>query len=274
MGSNDGVGADQRLEDLVAAILGSTSYGTISRELIISVGERELRNRRSLKEAIKATKSKLHQVGGAYFSRSDYTAWLGELEAAAQTGSREELRVTCRKIMGSHASTRERLPILDEFYTTILGQLPPVRRVLDIACGLNPLALPWMPLAEGAEYHAYDIYADLTDFLSVFLGIVGVHGQAQARDVIQRCPSEHADLALVLKALPCLEQLDKTASARLLDSLDADHILVSFPVASLGGRRKGMEASYEARFQQLVSGKGWSVTRFAFATELAFLIQK
>jgi hypothetical protein len=35
-----------------------------------------------------------------------------------------------------------------------------------------------------------------------------------------------------------------------------------------------MAVNYEARFQELVAGRDWSIRRFAFATELAFLVAK
>nr|BDV17049.1 hypothetical protein [Escherichia coli] len=42
--------------------------------------------------------------------------------------------------MSLHASTKERLAELDTLYDFIFSAETP-RRVLDIACGLNPLAL-------------------------------------------------------------------------------------------------------------------------------------
>src|SRR6185369_15725969 len=146
-----------------------------------------------LKEAIKATKNKLHQVAGAYLdARLPYDEWLALLTAAAAderrttnderpTANDDEalsnsvlstqssaLAQACRDIMRHHASTRERLPILESFYTTTLASLGPVRSVLDLACGLNPLALPWMPIAPDASYYACDIYADMIAFLNGF----------------------------------------------------------------------------------------------------------
>jgi 16S rRNA (guanine(1405)-N(7))-methyltransferase len=146
--------------------------------------------------------------------------------------------------------------------------------VLDIACGLNPLAIPWMGLADGAEYYAYDIYEDMVEFLQAFMALTPVKGRAVVCDVLRSCPQPRVDLALVLKSIPCLEQIDKAAGAHLLDAIDADYLLVSFPVHSLGGRDKGMPATYEARFRELLAGRDLAIKRFAFATELAFLISK
>jgi 16S rRNA (guanine(1405)-N(7))-methyltransferase len=176
-------------------------------------------------------------------------------------------------MMAHHASTRERLPILEEFYEAIFSALPPVHSVLDLACGLNPLALPWMSLPENAVYHACDIYYDMLFFAGKFLEMMGVEAQVQACDLAGEFVSRPVDLALVLKTIPCLEQIDKDAGRRLLDMLDAKCIVVSFPVHSLGGKPKGMPQTYEEHFHQLVEGKAWGITRFEFETELAFLIK-
>ena len=263
------------LEALVDAVLKSAKYSNLSPELIRELGARELANRRNLDEAIKATKRKLHQIGGAYTVGSrEYARWLAELRIAVQSGQRDDLLACCKRMMSYHASTKERLPILERFYAETLVGIPPPRVVLDLACGLNPLALPWMPLAEDAEYYAYDIYQDMAEFLNEFLVLTGTRGRAEARDVLRRPPEQPADLALLLKAIPCLEQIDAAAVLHLLEYVNARHMLVSFPVRSLGGRSKGMLEHYEARFAALVAGKPWEIKRFAFATELAFLISK
>jgi 16S rRNA (guanine(1405)-N(7))-methyltransferase len=209
--------------------------------------------------------------GGDYGGRA-YERRLAELKEASLAPDAQELKQACRKIMAHHASTRERLPILDEFYGAIFEELPPARSVVDVACGLNPLAITWMSLAPGAEYFAFDIYSDMMAFLSEFMALVGVRGHAETRDVIAQPPTVEADVALVLKAIPCLEQIDRSAGRRLLDSLNARHMIVSFPVASLGGRKKGMTANYEARFWELAVDRNWSVRKLVFKTELVFVV--
>jgi 16S rRNA (guanine(1405)-N(7))-methyltransferase len=263
------------VEQIVNAVLTSSKYKNVCRDLIRNIGSQELAKRPTLKEAVKATKNKLHQVGGVYLSRKiNYAAWLDELTEAFQTKNKTKILKVCVRIQNYHASTRERLPILEQFYTTILADLPPIHSVIDLACGLNPLAIPWMPLAADLEYYAYDIYQDMVNFLNEFMQIARVNGQAEPRDVINECPARKADLALILKAIPCLEQIDKSAGVRLLEATNADLLLVSFPAQSLGGRKKGMVANYEARFWELVADKKWSIKRFEFANELAFLVSK
>lgn len=255
--------------DIIAAdVLASAKYRAVSPALVRDLAARELAAGRSRKEAIKAVKNKLHQVAGAYFeARPDYAGWLRELQTPL-------FKTACQAVMRRHASTRERLPVLERFYAEALAGAPPPRVVLDLACGLNPLALPWMPLAPGAEYLACDLYADLAEFLNGFFALAGVRGRAEVCDLLRGAPHVAADLALALKLLPVLEQVDRGAPLRLLREIRAPRVLVSFPAQSLGGRGKGMAQSYERRFRELVAGEGWEIAMFAFPTELAFLVTK
>lgn len=276
---------DDPLDALVAAVRASPRYREVAEPLARQVAARELAKGRSLKETVKATRNKLHQVAGAYIAEPRYAAWLADLRVAwADPDDTARRRTALRQVMTRHASTRERLPILDDFYAQTLATLGPIHSVLDIACGLNPLALSWAPLAGDVDYYAYDIYADMMTFLGGYFaleasgGRPGLRGHAEQRDVIATPPNQRADLALLLKAIPCLEQVEKTAGERLLRAIRADHLLISFPVHSLGGRSKGMPATYEARFHELMLrtgiGAGATIRRFEFATELAFLVSR
>ncbi|MFN8513828.1 MAG: hypothetical protein U0232_17260 [Thermomicrobiales bacterium] len=268
-------GEQEALDRLVEAVREGAKYRAIAPELVRSVGARELAKGRGLRETVKATRNKLHQMVGAYIEGEPrYDRWLADLTAAYATGDPAEIRRVSAAVMRHHASTRERLPILDQFYATLFSRLPPIRRVLDVACGLNPLALPWIPLAEGAEYVACDVDAAMVGFLGDFLALTPITGRAVVRDIVADPPTEPADLALVLKAIPCLEQLDKAAGTRLLDALNAPYLLVSFPARSLGGRQRGMVEHYGAHFAELVAGRGWEVEELAFGSEVAFLVTR
>lgn len=268
------------LQALVAAVAGSAKYRSVCETCIRQIGARELSRHQSLKDAVKATKNQLHQVAGAYLAtKMPYGTWLEELRAAAAADTAagpggDALRQVCLRIMGNHASTRERRSALPEFYRAIFAELPPVRTVIDVACGLNPLALPWMSLAAGAEYYAYDLFTDMMTFIGQWLAVAGVGGQAAAIDLTSECPPVKADLALVLKVLPCLDQLDRSAALRLLDGLQARDIVVSFPVRSLGGRAKGMAANYATRCEALLAERDWQWRRLDFASELVYIIHK
>ncbi len=262
------------LRRLIAAILDSPKYRHVSPDLVQRIGRDELEKWPRHKEAVKAVKNRLHQIGGAYLdSRPKYGRLLTQLQKT------DDLSTSCRTIMRQHSSTRERLPILEQFYSTIFADLPPIHSVLDIASGFNPLARTWMPLAPHADYTAYDIYGDMMPFLQAAMRLMvdegDVEGQtAVQQDVISCPPTKKADLALILKTLPVLEMVDGTAVTRLLDTIQANYLLISFPARTLSGRDKGMVQNYDRLFTGWIDGRGWSNKRYLFNGELAFLVKK
>ena len=174
--------------------------------------------------------------------------------------------------MRQHASTAERLPILELFYEAIFAELPPVHSILDIASGLNPLTIPWMNLPEGVQYTAVDIYTDMMAFLNQFFEMAGINGQAIAQDVVSTPPTMLVDVAFIFKTLPVLEMIEKTAVTNLLKNLNAKHLVISFPLQSLGGRRKGMAEHYAEQFARWENGRSWQVKRLDFESELVFVV--
>lgn len=249
-------------------------YAHIGPELVARLAREELLIRRNAKEAAKSVRRRLHQAGAVYMSGAPpYARWLTALRQAQ--GDWASIEAVCTEALAFHQSSRERLPILARMYRQTLTDLAPIGTVLDLACGLNPLAIPWMPLAPGARYIACDIYSDLAAFMGEALPLLGVAGDARTTDLSAQAPKDTADVALLLKAIPCLEQLDGGAGARLLQEVRAHYMVVSFPVQSLGGRRdRGMPGNYRARMAELTAGEPWSVVEYSYESELVFVVDK
>lgn len=269
------------VEEVTDAVLASARYAALDPALVTTVAAQELGKGRRRRDAIKEVKTRLHQSVGAYWDgHADYAAWRAALDTAPDDVAQATL---LQSIMRSHHSMRERLPFLDEFYSTLFAGLGPIQRVLDLGCGLNPLALPWMHLPADTAYHACDVDRAQIDFLAWWLAHSGRAGRAFVWNLLDGAPpvddsappvdAEHPiDVALLLKIVPCLVQLDKQIGVRLLDEVIARVLIVSFPAQSLGGRRKGMAAHYTAQMETLCVGHGWTVERFEFPSELVFRI--
>jgi 16S rRNA (guanine(1405)-N(7))-methyltransferase len=267
---------NEQLDQLVEAVQKSAKYRNVCEDLIRDIGYRELSKQRNFKMATKSTKNKLHQIGGAYFlGKPNYSLWLEKLKQAKRSKNEDVFQKTCAEIMEYHHSTRERLAILDQFYSRIFSLLPPIHSIVDVACGFHPISVPWMPLSGRVRYYAYDVYKDMIDFLKGFFTVIGnVKGFAEVRDVILHPPKINADLCFILNAIPCLEQIEKLAGLRILESIKTDSLVVSFPTQTLGGREKDMRKYYEAKFNDLTSEKDWKIHRLEFSSELIFLIRK
>ncbi len=266
---------ENHLQTLINKVQSNPKYQAIVPELVMRLSQEALDKGLRGKDAVKEVRNKLHQVGGAYLKRKvNYKEAAESLTHLPKDLHSDEVQQFCIQLMQSHASTAERLSILPTFFHTCLDPIAPISSILDLACGLNPLSLSWMPLAEEFSYQCCDIYLDMMSFLQSFFNRFQMNGKAHPCDLVSAAPSSHAQVALLLKSMPCLEQLDKSIGARLLETIQADHVLVSFPVRSLGGQKKGMLRFYKDHFYEIVAKKRWAVQEFTFETELAFLVSK
>jgi 16S rRNA (guanine(1405)-N(7))-methyltransferase len=267
---------------VVAGVRASAKYRHVCDRTIWRIASEEWARRapsasgsaQALKQAVKATRARLHQVYAAYESHVDYERTYRDLEAAYAQGREAVVRQACRDVLARHASTRERLGIVDRLYSQIWAHTGVPGSVLDLACGLNPLALPWMGLRPSTTYHAYDIDAERIAFLNRYLALAGMRGFAHLQDVISDPPAEAAEVALLMKTSACLERQRAGSTSALLELLQVRHIVVTFPVHSLGLRRKGMPQHYTQTFQEMLAGRPWGVTRLELETELAFIVDK
>ena len=107
-----------------------------------------------------------------------------------------------------------------------------------------------MDLSNEATYYAYDIYEDMVEFINSYFDITGIKGAAKVHNVIKSAPSESVDIALILKTLPVLEQVEKNSGLELIKAIHAKYIIISFPAKSLTGRSKGMIENYGERFKR------------------------
>lgn len=265
-----------RIEDVLARVAVSRRYRHVAEEVVRRLAAEEIAKSRNLADAEKRTKRRLHQIFGAYTGQPDYPQRLLALARTVEGGDQEAVREVCRAAMATHVSTRERLPVLDRFYAELFAITGVPAVVCDVACGLNPLAVPWMSLPSGARYLACDIDAQLVAFVAGALELFGVEARVDLRDVVTAPPEYAGDVALLLKSVPCLDQQDPGAAARVLAGLRARHIVVSFPSQSIGGRAKGMERTYRARFAALLDELGWQrrrVEELELPAELVFVIE-
>jgi 16S rRNA (guanine(1405)-N(7))-methyltransferase len=274
----DGPGLDRatmtELEAIVSAVSLSKKYRTLCRDTIRRIAEHEMAKHGNTRAAIKGTKRQLHQIHGAFERAPDYDVLYPRLEAAYRAGADGEIKAACRGVMDLHSSTRERLSILDPFFPSIFQVTGRPRTILDLGCGLNPLALPWMDLPAGARYLALDIDRARVAFLNRYLVLAGLEPLARCQDVLSHAPEDPADVAFLLKMSPSLECQEPGATLRLLQQLTPPWVVVSFAVKSLGGREKGMAQHYEQQFLASVRGRQWQVKRLAFAAELVFAVRR
>jgi 16S rRNA (guanine(1405)-N(7))-methyltransferase len=262
-----------RTEAMVAALVASKKYHDTLPETIRTVVQEEMARHRTPKEAEKAARKRLHNIMAPYLGDPDYDAEHLALEKAFASGDDTLIRQVCLSILKSHESTEERLPILGEFYTRIFEVTGKPESILDIACGLNPLAFRWMDLPDITRFYAYDIHAPRIDLINTYFKLEGLAPLARLSDVAIRFPQEEADMALFLKELPRLERNYGKLGGALLESLQVKTLVVSFPTVSLHGGRSLIDM-YRRYFGDLTKDKGWRVAEILFESEMVFCVEK
>ncbi|MCL1863362.1 MAG: hypothetical protein FWF78_07340 [Defluviitaleaceae bacterium] len=206
------------------------------------------------KDPLKAAKTQMHKMYGAYMQGKSYKKARELLDSSSfDRGINEQ-------ILSLHSSTKERISHIAQFYEFIGKHTGAVDTLLDLGCGYNPFALSLMPFSPHT-YYAYDIDLHTKDLLNRFFELSGLPQTAKCADLAIENPSENVDLALMLKLVPVLEAQKSGRGYELANSLNSRFLVISYPLKSLGGREKGMEKNYAASFNHaIVSG---ALSRFS-----------
>ncbi len=263
----------EELEAVVAAVKQSNKYRDTSEETIRELAETALQQHKKPKQAIKAVRKRLHSIMAPYLGDPNYEAAAERLTAVFAANDPSQIKAACAEILITHLSTRERLPILTDFYRQIFAITGPPRHILDIACGLNPLAFPWMGLSNDVAIYAYDIHEPRIKFINHYFDLQGLPQLARLQDVALNFPQEQADVALFLKEMPRFERNYPAKGRALLEALPVQWLVVSFPSVSTHGGRS-LVKRYREFYAQLLDGHAWPTTELMFMGEMVFCTRK
>ena len=249
------------VNDIYSQVILSRKYAHLYAPLIMRVCREEYAKHKKDKDRVKAVKNKLHMIYGAFVGDD----WHRRAEALINSGAFAE-------VMRLHASTSERLGAVGEFYGFIFDTVGAAESILDIACGFNPFALEYMPGIK--KYYALDIDCRAAGLINLYFRALNLPELAGCIDIIAETPQDCADVAFMFKLMPVIEAQAAGRAFGLLREINAAHIVVTYPVKSLGGREKGMRANYARAFEAGL-GDGFKIAAQAIiGSELVYVIEK
>ncbi|MBK6940325.1 MAG: hypothetical protein IPH13_08990 [Planctomycetes bacterium] len=261
---------NDRVDAIVRRLAESRKYSGLARSTLERIAIDAVRRHTKDADAEKAAKRRLHQVFGAYRAH-DAAALARRVRELPSVDDRERFEAACRELLRMHASTAERIADVDAFYRDVFAFTGSPHVVLDLACGHQPFQWPWMGLAPDAMYLPRDLDGALIDAIDTFLEHVGRPRTARVQDVLVDAPDEPADVAFLLKVLPCLERQERGGALRVLRAVRARFVVVSFPIESLGGRDKGMRAQYSETMARWAAELAVEPVRIDCPTELVYV---
>lgn len=217
------------------------------------------------KDMEKAVREKLHGITSAFNDIAENPAQL--CEALADSEKLESL-------LKQHASTRERLPLtaMDALYTQIFAITGTPSKILDLACGLNPLYL--LHRMNGTcSITGVDVSKSCVSMLdwATEQNVRGFWGDLLCENAI---PAERFDIALLFKILPLLDRQRSGAAMDVMNRINAKYLVISFPTRTLGGRNVGMEGNYSQWMETHLPENRTIKARFTTENELFYILKE
>ena len=179
---------------------------------------------------------------------------------------KENLSSSFEELLKSHSSTSERL----SFYPTLKKLIKDlnINSILELGCGLNPLALADKDLI----YHASDINEKELEIIKRFFKKNKVKGNVfvyDLRKIKRDLPS--ADICLIFKVLDLLPSRKKTTE-EIFDKINSKYFLISFSTRKLSGKK--MNRPTRIWFEKILEKKNLKYEKIIFTNEIFYLIAK
>jgi 16S rRNA (guanine(1405)-N(7))-methyltransferase len=260
---------------LVAEVLSSRKYRglNIPEDTVLDLIHHAMGQSSNPQEIDHIVREKMHNLMAPYLGDPDYTACQLELDAVYHSGENVQIKAVCLKILSAHASTKERIPILDVFYERLFAHTGRPKEILDLACALNPFALPWMSLAPDTQYYAYDLHQPRLDAINHLFQLNGMLPFAIRQDILVTPPTIKADVAFFFKEAHRFELRRRGCNREFWQNIQAKHLLVSLPTASLTGRHSKTD-QHRRLVMDTIAGLPWQVHEIEFENEIVFCIEK
>ncbi len=253
---------------LLEKLLHSKKYRDLCPDTVRRVWDECATKHSKPREAEKAAREALHGISGAFMTPDAARRLALDMEAWRQN----KTDVGLEKMLSHHASTRERLPLsaMDALYERVFEITGRPQSVLDLACGIQPIYLG----ARGLKATGVDISGLAVEAVNAFGQRCGMPVCARCADLLcpGSIPAEGFDLALLLKLLPLLERQRRGAALAVMEGVNAEWFLVSFPTHTLGGRNVGMAAQYGEWMRSHVPQGREIAASFETVNELFFIL--
>lgn len=268
---------DQKeIDQLIVSVQKSKKY----RDLDIPVCLlRDLINAEDTKNRSKADvnfafRKKLHNIVAPYLESIDYEKEIHSLRLLAESSPNlDSIKQWAVIVMQKHDSTRERIPLLMDFYRVINKHIGDVKSILDLACGLNPLSIPWFPDAQKIDYRVFDIHKPRINFLNEFFNLFYQNAKGFHQDILVQTPGESVDCVFFFKEAHRFEKRRGGSNRLFFERLHSPIIVVSLPAVDLSGHHS-LEKLHTKLMLDSVQGYPWKVTRDQVGQELLFFIDK
>ena len=204
---------------------------------------------------IKSVRAQLRKFTGQYQSKS----FNKKLKLLEQNKILELLK--------THSSTKERLPFYNKIKKLISSYSP--SSILDLGCGLNPIALN---PSQSTFYYCYDIKSSDLKLIKHFFKTKKIKHKTYHKDITKVNKFPKTDLCLIFKTLDIIDNSSHSISTSILKKINSPIIIASFSTKTLSG--KPMNSPKRHWFEKILKELNYSYKTLKFPNEIFYLIKK
>ena len=220
----------------------------------IDVGTLKNLRLREVKVIVKDIRAELRYLTGQFHRSAPFPSFSQQLSVEA--------------IFQKHQSTRERL----DFYPRLrhIIQEKKIHSLLDLGCGLNPLALA----THDFVYYAVDIQEEEIAFVNRFFEEKKINGKAWIYDIRHFDARDFPtiDLCLLLKVIDLIEQRGHKLAEHIIKTVLCKYLLISFSTKTISG--KPMRHPQRGWIERLLTRLDYSFQQIPSKNEIFYLAQK
>ncbi len=169
-------------------------------------------------------------------------------------------------LLTTHSSTVERLNDYPKIKEKIRAINP--KSILDIGCGLNPLALA----SPSYTYYACDIRQDEISLVQTHFKKNHIPGKAFIYDLTTNDELPSADLCIIWKVLDIIPGDKYTLARKLLTSSKCNSFIISFSTRTLSG--KPMRHKRRFWFEKILKDISLPYQTWETSSELFYTVRK
>ena len=145
----------------------------------------------------------MHHLVAPYLGDADYRRQPAWLEQAFTSKSEDRNPANLFKNYESTRLHQGTSPASWRIFTeNIFSACGRPGSILDLACGFNPFAIPWMGLPLATEYHAYDIHTPRVKLINQFLRLEKRPPLGEVRDILIDPPNRKCRYGFLFQGSP------------------------------------------------------------------------
>ncbi|MBD3303683.1 hypothetical protein GF343_00930 [Candidatus Woesearchaeota archaeon] len=225
------------------------------------------------KKAVKAVRAVLRRVYSLFLTKETK-----EREDFLEHLKHAPTKLTHKKILQTHKSTKERIPTYPVIYDKIFAITGKPKVILDLGCGLNPVSYPWMGIT--ARYYAAELNEEDCKFLNKYFEIMRIKGKAVQMNLKQAAKNPEmlkvfptADVCFLFKVLDEIERKKgRKLSESLIRNINADWLVISFATKKVTG--KPMKHPYRRWLEQMLARLGHEYEIIKEGNEILYVVRK